>query len=59
MAEVIKNLLGEEVAVSEAISEMSKPSKEETLVIEGEEIPRRIYNLCVNHYLASQYGERD
>ena len=61
MADVIENLLGEEVPVSEALEEMSKPVKEyeETIVIRGQEIPKRIYNLCVTHYLAIQYGDKD
>ncbi len=59
MPEVIKNLLGEEVSTEEAIEEMSRESAEEVIIIKGEEIPKRIYSLCINHYLAHQYGEDD
>ena len=59
MAEVVKNLLGEDVPIEEAKAEMEQPSREETIIIKGEEIPRRIYSLCINHYLAEQYGDKD
>ena len=55
--ETIENLFNEEVLVSEAVEEMSKSSKEEVVIISGEEIPKRIYNLCINHYLSHQYGD--
>lgn len=63
MSDSIKNLFGEEVPISEALKEMSKKPKKvkasegDFIIIRGEKIPRRIYNLCVNNYLSIQYGE--
>ena len=57
MSDVVNNLFDEEVPISEAIEEMGKDPKEEVVVIRGEVIPKKIYNLCILHYLSHQYGE--
>ena len=54
---VAKDLFGEDASESEMSLEMNKSPKEEVVIIEGREIPKEIYNLCILHYLRQQYGE--